>query len=445
MKNFDDLIKSPTFCSAPWVQLSTSSNGNAKICCLSTKKLQNEQGENFSFEKNRISEIWNSSEMQNIRKKMLTGDKLPECIACYNEEALGSFSMRIGFNEKWASLEKAAFLQRIEESKSNNYKMLSMPWYYDLRQGNLCNLKCRSCVPVNSSAIEQEYEEIAKTDLWFKNHVDSKKLDNSYRNWFLNADFNEQMLAEIPNIKMLYFTGGEPTLIEKNFTLLQHCIDIGQAKHIDLLFNTNLTKLTDRFVGIIKEFKHVMLNLSIDGYGAEQEYLRGNSKWAIIEANFEKLAILENKNFRFNLTPVIQACNVLTIDKLFYFIEKMNLKNNKNIFHFLPIILNNPKHLEVSILPKNVRILAAGRLQEYMQQSELIKADHKFKIRLFQIISKLNVESGPNLELLEIFTKSTQILDAHRGQSFDLAFPELFQSWCEESPDFKRTYFKEHK
>ncbi|MEQ1723359.1 MAG: twitch domain-containing radical SAM protein, partial [Pseudobdellovibrio sp.] len=253
---------SPTFCVLPWMHLAAMSNGFAKICCLSTDDLIDESGNIYSFETHTIKEIWNSKPMLEVRRKMLAGERLAGCGQCYNEELLGGHSMRLGFNEKWFQQEPEAIESRISESINNNSKLSSMPWYYDLRQGNLCNLKCRSCSSENSVAIEKEYAQVIKTESKFSEYMFQTELSDSYKNWFSSPIFTTSFNEELLNIKKLYFTGGEPTLIEKNYEIMDFFIKNNLAKDVELMFNTNATKLTPRFINLISQFKHVMLNLS---------------------------------------------------------------------------------------------------------------------------------------------------------------------------------------
>lgn len=441
LSQFKDL--GPTFCALPWMHLSSMPNGVAKMCCISRNDLHDGKGKILSFETTPIKDIWNSPHMVYAREKMLNGERVEACMQCYEEEALGGHSMRIGFNEKWGLQEKKEILNRVKESREKNFWLTeSMPFYYDLRQGNLCNLKCRSCAPENSISIEKEYIKISNNSPWFSENIGKPNLTESYRSWFNNAEFYQQLLEQMPKIKKFYFTGGEPTLIEKNYELLQYCVDHGYASNIELMFNTNLTNVSDRFINLIKKFKYVMLNLSIEGFGIEQEYLRGNSKWPVIDAALNKLAQNHSKNLHFLLTPVMQACNVLTIDKLFYYIESLNEKYDKNLFYFMPIILNEPAYLDMAILPQKTRLLAAEKLQAYLIKSKITGYDAFFETRLKQLISKLHTPSDEPVALVHKFIHFTQVLDGERRQDFKSAFPELFNSWKENSPNFKWDEFK---
>ena len=47
--------------------------------------------------------------------------------------------------------------------------------------------------------------------------------------------------------------------------------------------------MKDRFIDQLKYFKWTSINASLDGFGPDNEYIRGNSKWDLISNNVEKL------------------------------------------------------------------------------------------------------------------------------------------------------------
>lgn len=428
---------SPTFCVLPWMHLAAMPNGFAKVCCLSKEDMTDDSGKILSFETNEISEIWNSKPLIEARKKMLAGEKVSGCAQCYEEESLGEHSMRIGFNEKWCAQEPEALTARIEESINNSFKLTSKPWYYDLRQGNLCNLKCRSCSPENSTTIEKEYAQIIKKEPEFTKFLYQTELSTSYKSWFHSQVFTDSFQNELVNIKKLYFTGGEPTLIEKNYEILEFFVNNDLAKGVELMFNTNATKISDRFIQLLKKFKHVMLNLSIDGFSSEQEYLRGGSSWKTINSILNSLAENYSRNIHIVLNPVIQASNVLTIDKLFYYIESLNDLHNKKIFYFMPVILTQPAYLDFCILPDETRLQAAENLKRYKTISSLVNYDAFFSKRIDQIIAKLSYKHPESEALTRKFIYFNSVLDRNRKQNFQTVFPELYLSWSKNSEVFK--------
>jgi sulfatase maturation enzyme AslB (radical SAM superfamily) len=166
------------------------------------------------------------------------------------------------------------------------------PAYLDLRLGNLCNLKCRMCNPYNSVQIEKEW---AKIDQKTQNNY--SKFWNKYglefggcTPWYESENFWKGVEENIPYLKKVYMTGGEPTLIEGNYRFLDRCRETGYAKKIELFFNINFTNLKDRFIEQLNDFHWASVNASLDGYGIVNEYIRAPSRWSVIDKNFRKLA-----------------------------------------------------------------------------------------------------------------------------------------------------------
>ena len=51
--------------------------------------------------------------------------------------------------------------------------------------------------------------------------------------------FWEQLYEQIPHMKQLYFAGGESTIIEEHYTLLEEVVKSGYAPGIELRYNSN--------------------------------------------------------------------------------------------------------------------------------------------------------------------------------------------------------------
>mgnify|MGYP002843669563 FL=1 len=66
------------------------------------------------------------------------------------------------------------------------------------------------------------------------------------------------------------------------FDLLKHCIETDTAKDITLDVTTNATKIHPRFFDLAKQFKELLLTVSMDGVGRTYEYVR-------YPANYDKV------------------------------------------------------------------------------------------------------------------------------------------------------------
>ncbi|MCY4524578.1 MAG: twitch domain-containing radical SAM protein, partial [Halobacteriovoraceae bacterium] len=241
----DDFSATPSFCVYPWMQFIIGPDRYAKICCIADGALLSDSNKSYPMDEMSLSEIWNGEGIRNVRKKMLAGEKIKNCKRCYYLESIGQESYRQIFNKVWLkSLYRKEIIKRVLNSKSNNFLVESPPLYLDIRLGNKCNLKCRMCNPINSSKIYQEQKELfsEKKDLGLL--IDKSFLDedeHSFHNWHQSPQIWKIVYQWLPSIRKLYFTGGEPTLIKKNWELISYLQDKGYSKKIILDFNINCT------------------------------------------------------------------------------------------------------------------------------------------------------------------------------------------------------------
>jgi sulfatase maturation enzyme AslB (radical SAM superfamily) len=419
---------SPTFCVLPWIHISTRTSGKTQICCLSMEDVPGSDGRPFRLGQDSYAEVWNSDYLRDARARMLRGERVAACRKCYDEEALGSHSMRIGMSSAWLASDGPDVERRIEQSRHNDHRVDAPPIYLDLRQGNLCNLRCRSCGPENSVMIEREYRDLAARDPWFKATIHHGQVEPQVADWYEQPKFLDELRGLLPGVRKLYFTGGEPTLIDSNYALMEECVQKGFAANIELMFNTNLMLLPQQFLELLPAFRFTLLNLSIEGTGVVQEYLRFPSKWGTIEKNLRKLLEARIGNVYLAVNPVVQLANALCITDLFRFLQELNQAYDRRI-QVLPIILDDPRYLDMSVLPEPARQAAIARLASYKEELRPTGLlDSLFESRVDQIMEKLRQPAPADVaELRAQFRRFTAMLDESRGQSFARTFPELAQ------------------
>ena len=269
-----------------------------RLCCLADESLESRKGEKYSVDKISPDEIWNSDGMRIVREKMLSGKRVSACKHCYYQESIGRVSYRQIFNETWCSSDMGPSIKkRVEKSRNNNFIVSEPPLYLDIRPGNLCNLKCRMCDSGNSSSLYKEQKELlSEKKQRFSSLIDTSffQEETSY-NWYHREKIWEVVNKWIPGIRKLYFTGGEPTLIEKNWKLIKYVQDKGYSKKIRLDFNINCTHVPEKLLETFDHFHSIYLNLSVDGYGKVQEYIRHPSRWNHIEKKCNKNTKEEKK------------------------------------------------------------------------------------------------------------------------------------------------------
>ncbi len=431
MSKLDQYIGNDSFCAVPFVSIMVNTDTTVRYCCMvkgSLNKIKKTDGTAFTCQDNFIQDAWNSQDLKEIRLNMIRGNKIEGCSVCYLQEESGRISNRQHANNEWSyRLGSQQLLNLIEQAESNNGLLEDDLVYLDLRLGNLCNLKCRMCNPWNSSQIAKEHIRLNETDheyaeVWKKTfgRFPISVLEN--QSWFESDILWDQVIALIPSLKKVYMTGGEPTLIEHNLTFMQNCLDQGR-RDIELFFNTNCTNINKKFLNLIKEFRSVSINASIDGIGFVNEYIRPPSKWSQLSENLDKLA--QMPNVKLGLTPTVQVYNILNLVDILRYVDGLNQKYNNDIF--VDFLINvHPNHLSPTILPDSIKSIAKEKLQAYANEEMKSDIHHLTKNSLMGIIGLLD-KSPPDdcqeqVRRLRIYTTS---LDRERNQDFKILGPEL--------------------
>ena len=413
----DNHFFTKTFCILPWIHSLVKRNGEIKLCCYTIHVLKESNGKTpLNLQHKSLREIWNSSALKEIRHKMMAGEKLEECINCDNEREKGQISKREFYNNAWLVYDDECdkWIQRVQDSMDDDFNVNSLPVYYTLLPGNLCNLKCRMCSPSYSSAIL--HDSVQNNWDWL-NDID-EETDRNNLKWFESDSIIEQLLEEIQEKRMFHLIGGEPLLNPTINNFIDILIKRGAAHKISLEFSTNLTVFREDFFSKLTHFKSVLLMLSIDGVGQVFEYIRYPAKWSEILNNLK--TICRYHGFSIRITATIQNYNVLHITDLLEFIESFNLSTNLNI-------LQGPEYLNIRVMPKKARILAAKRLKEYADRSPMVKRDKCMASTISNVVLELEQDTEkPYRDYIRKFMVFTNDMDKSRNQSFKSTFPELY-------------------
>ena len=174
-----------SFCPLPWTHVSIKGNGAYRVCCHSAASesrgtVQDKDGSNSHISSAQWNDVVNSKMMKNVRSEMLKGNWPEPCIRCEREFKSGMKSRNIYERniladitepESYASYEKAKALTKEDGSISNKDFPVT---FFDIRFGNLCNLKCVMWSPTDSNQWYDDYNKI-----WgYKNFWDSgEKID----------------------------------------------------------------------------------------------------------------------------------------------------------------------------------------------------------------------------------------------------------------------------
>ena len=439
MKNY-----SKTFCPYPWIHVMTQPSGTVNFCCVANGQIKTDDSF-MEFDGMQtgtpillnqggdMRDVWNSKHYKHIRRQMDTGERVVGCEPCYDLEDLGIPSYRTNYIKDWLGWHRNADeIERIiEKSRENDYHVDEPPQYLDFRLGTMCNLRCRMCQSQNSSAI---YKELKDDELYTQEerdfvvkHTHWNDFSDYTQPWFDTPEFLESVEEWLPNVNRLYFTGGEPTIIQRTYWILEKCVELGIAKDIDLVFNSNMTNIQPRFLDLLAKFRDVLMCLSVDGYAQYNEYIRSGSTWSIVDKHIRDYAQSEVVgNILFS--PVVQIYNILNITELLDYAEEITKFSGRRID--ISFLMNNyPKCLDIRNLPKHVRVEGQKRLGDWLNSSKYFVDDERNIATVEGIIKALeddNVNADAKKQM-QIFKEYTELLDNKRDQSFKDSIPDLWR------------------
>lgn len=332
------------FCVLPWVALEIQPNGTHAVCCLAEKPVRDEQGKTLTVKNSTLDQILDAHSLKELRRDFLANKRPDTCAKCWRVEDSGGTSKRIH------SLDRLKHLGIANQTWTEDRKELMM---FDLKVGNICNLKCRICGSYSSSQIATE--ELPKKDK--KNSFSYKMIQDG--RWPREQDhFWEKIVGYSKDIRYLEFTGGEPFLIKEHFAFLQQLVDLGIAGNVEIHYNTNGTQYPKNAPDIWRHFKLVEIAFSIDDVGPRFEYQRKNAIWSEVNENIGKFKQLKQElgNILLQVCSTINVFNVMYLEGLASWIDQQGFDN----------IYWNMLHEEASVsirtLPDSAKELAIKKL-----------------------------------------------------------------------------------
>ena len=339
----------------PFTGLATREDGAICVCCRSHPV--------GFIDKENLEDIWNGPTMKRIRKQVLSGQQPKECEPCFSLE-----------NQGVESLRQRHIGGKIPEARINLYpdavsKMredFSMPFEIptmELKLNNLCNLKCRMCLPMHSTSWNdwEQVEEFYERDNNIMFHiVNEHNLKNKpFLDKFQDSpEWWAALEKNLPYFRRVEFAGGEPLMDPQHYRIL----DMLQpyAHQIEIKYATNLTTLGINKGRTVHEywpnFRSVAVNVSLDGMGDVYEYIRGNASWDQVVQNIKEIQKFPNIS-RIVGAVTVQVSNALQLaDIIEYFLDDLGI-----VFHTHRVAY--PKELSVQVLPTDVKAKVTEKLR----------------------------------------------------------------------------------
>jgi len=440
---------SKTFCVLPWIHFATRPNGDMRLCCSANASgagenhtvglVKNEKGQPANFGRETPMSAWNNEYMKDVRLTMLEGNIPASCSKCIAEESKGVASKRIWETGSWMEdgIDVEELIKQTEEDGTVPEKLV----YLDLRLGHTCNLKCVMCSPHDSSQWVGDHKKVyplfQAKELKEQMQWDRKDFNNF---WHENPDFWKEMYAQIPNLKQVYFAGGEPLMIREHKWFLEEIIRQGYADKILVRYNTNGLLVDDEIIELWKKFKKVKVGFSIDAVGDRNYYIRYPSDWATIERNLHTLDNTPD-NIQVSIATAIQILNIKHLAdfakwKITQNFKKVNLENTVGGIQAGGGIVNMhllyiPTFLSIRLLPQSDKAevrrsfgdLASWLYENYRQDEDFWKFNPYGWKRWQAVLDFMDAEDHE--DQLPAFKEYIQRMELLRGTDFKTTFPEL--------------------
>ena len=426
---------SETFCPLPFIHLATRPNGDVRVCCTANASgagviddkevgLVKKDGINMNLRDHTIEEVWNSEQMCNTRLQMLNGEIPASCRKCFEEESRGIKSKRNWETEVW---QQRVDLDSIISTMSKEGQLPTDIPYFDLRLGNMCNLKCIMCSPHDSSSWIKDWK------LQYPKYTDDLKQDQGWDpsfdyTWYKKGSFLDSMKNQAKYIKELYFAGGEPLMIPEHYAILEFMVAENYAKDCVVRYNSNGTEISDRLLELWTHFKEVKFNFSIDAVGEKNDYIRYPSNWESLVANMHKLDNTGN-NVTVNMACAVQLLNVGSLVELAQWKLDQNFKKINRAPYGAGLIglhlVYFPSYLNIRTLPKDVKQSVTESISTFVNtyNTQEFESNPYGKERWLGIVDYMNSEDWSHK--LSAATQYLDICDKTRNLNFRNTFEEL--------------------
>jgi len=346
------------FCTAPWTHTYISPQSERRMCCASREEHQfqkqyidasndekygevRESGTIDDYKPVSLKEHWNSPYMMDIRKKLMAGEKIPQCDVC-NDSILSSSTYRQWFT---GFLFNNKIDQCYEETDENGYTTME-PISFDYRYSNLCNFKCRMCGEQLSSSWETEKK---KHNLWTPEQQpfmvpENKKIIEKFQKEVVEEEFWEYIKSG--TVEELYWVGGEPLMYDIHWKSMDRLQSDNNLHKVHLRYNSNLSRVRYKDYYLydwLPQAKDWTMCASIDGTGPIGEFIRTGLKWDQWDQNFREGVALPGGHDKMIMDLTITGPGMFDLKNFLDYALELDVKiETKRMFAFHPDIVLSP-------------------------------------------------------------------------------------------------------
>ncbi len=349
-------------------------NGDYRACCHSEPGIPSDKNlaVPVNFIKDPVKEVWNNNYYRQLRLDLINGVQNPTCSKCWQMESNGEFSFR---QKSISNISEERYNSFVDDAVKNNGALSTMPdKLLQIKIGNLCNLKCIMCNQASSSLIQKEVDDWKKhgeklptwlqwIDDWeidWTGFDESTDLENLYQN----------LKDALLNVEELQFVGGEPLVNPMVPILLENLINENAADRIKIYFITKLTKLTDKMVNSLLQFKTVTISTSWDHVNPEKfRFIRYPASYEQFRNNIDKL--LANEKINPVVSFTVNIFNIFDIEQIIDEFEKISQTRNRYIINMQYV--ENPTYFSIRYLEPEQKKQVIDLIEKYLEKTKNYK------------------------------------------------------------------------
>lgn len=267
-----------------------------------------------------------------VKQQMIDGVRPDACHKCWKLEDLGLQSDRQIKNSMLDYYSNTDITVLYNQAKNNQASVVS----YKIDTSTTCNSTCVTCGPVSSTAWRSL--ESKRSAMTFNRTMPSKRAA-------LITKSAATALINFETAISINFRGGEPLLSKTNFFILEQLI---ANKNTDcfIAFTTNGSIIPSEYqISLLKQFKNLNFNLSIDGIGKVFEYLRYPLSW---EAMLTTIEFCKQMQISVSASYTVSNLNVMYHTETTQWFKDNSIPYINNIVH-------SPMHYSPSSLPLDAK------------------------------------------------------------------------------------------
>ena len=320
---------------------------------------------------------------EEYQEKISQQDVEKNCKHCIDQEAAGITSHRSNF---------------VDEDE------LVIGVFFD----NVCNLKCVSCGPSNSSQWLKDYATINPQE-------DIKHWARLQKYTPDKVDFIKSILADVTFKKLrLEIYGGEPLIGVAILEFLDWLYEQPYANCTYICFATNGTTYLPKLEKYMDKFGY-NLGFSIDGIGQEFEYLRTNAVFDEVQAVIDRYRGKFDGRVGLNFNYTMSWMNSLHFADFYNWVTTRYPEMNVGL-----TVLKGPPGLSINALPADKRNeiceLALSRMKPTLEGQAEPEVKERYRLAMTAVVPY--TDNQTYLEGIEYLSKLDKVRNKNHRETF---------------------------